>query len=265
MTTNSDSKPKKPDRDKVVKDIESSLKEDKVQFFVNSVLEPTVHFPDDAYQKDWPVDSQRFHDYLNTTYHHLTKQLLTPPLRELLLSLFREECRQGVRRLSENESSRSENNPIVQGILYLMNKQDDLDLLTSDLARQLFDLQKDGRIAQRPDIPTFTNVFSRQLNRLIPVFKGMAIEVTIRHEEDGSHCKMDRLPGFLTEPDDSDDQSSLKASVATRSSATALGIADDTYGPIRMDGPRELPQDNTVETGNSPQADNGDDAEGGVQ
>ena len=224
-----------------LEEMKKQLLADGVEFFVNSVLEPTVHIPTDGYQKDWPVDSQRVHDLLNMTFYELNDgHFLKSTSREMMLSIMREECRDGVRRLSENESARSENNPIVQGILYLMNKKPTLDVLTSVLGQDLRDLQDGDKISPRPPIPVFTNIFSRQLNRLVPVFKGMGIDVTVRHEVDGSHCKLERLPAFQKEPsDDSAPSSSDQSSDPNSITGTNLGIPDGADGGIRTDIPRE--------------------------
>ena len=53
-------------------DIYTQLQEDKVEFFLNTHLEPTVLIPSDGFQTEWPVDSLRFQDLLVSVFYEIS-------------------------------------------------------------------------------------------------------------------------------------------------------------------------------------------------
>jgi len=183
--------------------IEQLRDAEKLTFFLNSVLEPTVHISGDAFQKDWPVDSQRVTDLVTAVYYDQNETILSSAEREFILSQIREECRAGGRRASETEAPQADKDVIVQAVLYLMNEQPEpeFDDQTCVLLAKLRLIQIEAKTAQHEEIPAFTNIFSRRLRRLIPVLKGYGIEVSMRHQEDGSYCKLVRLATFQREGD----------------------------------------------------------------
>jgi hypothetical protein len=119
--------------------------------------------------------------------------------RDFLLAQIREECRRGGRRLTEVESKETDDDVIVQGIMALMNEQAKFSGRTVSLLKQLRAIQSNGNISFAEEIPIFTNIFSRKLNRLIPVLRGYGIDVEMEHKEDGSHCSLTRLDSFKKE------------------------------------------------------------------
>jgi len=223
-----------------------TLQEDGVEFFVNSDLEPMLHLPNDGFQQEWPVNSQRVQDLLVSMHFEVSGgDMLKPFEKDFLLSQIREECRKGGRRLTEVEAVQSEMNPIIQAILVLMNGQAKFSDRTFQLVKRLRDIQAAGTISLAEEISTFTNAFVRQLNRLIPVLRGYGVEVCLVHREDGSHCTLTRLESFQMEPtatemrtDGPSAISSAASSVLTPSSGTELPMTDDTDGEIRIDPPR---------------------------
>ncbi len=225
------------------------LREEEVQFFLNSILEPTVHIPGDAYQKDWPADSQRVCDFVTAAYYDLNVTILSSAEWEFILSQIREECRAGGRRASETEAPQTDKDVIVQAALHLVNERAEFDDLTSVLVGLLRTIQLNGKNAQHEEIPAFTNIFSRRLRRLIPVLKGYGVEVSLRHEEDGSYCSLKRLPGFQREPDsattlartadDASRQSSGQSSGGTATKGKEFRKADGADGETRFDDPKD--------------------------
>jgi hypothetical protein len=82
------------------------LKKDGLEFYLNSRLEPTVRIPNDAFQKEWPVDSQRVQDLLVAVHYDISEGGILRSLeRDFLLAQLREECRNGGRRFSEFEGA----------------------------------------------------------------------------------------------------------------------------------------------------------------
>lgn len=248
MSENSD---KKNEDRKVrrAKLIERLRADEGVQFFLNSILEPTIHVPGDAFQKDWPVDSQRVSDLVVAAYYAENEAILSAGEREFILSQIREECRAGGRRASETEATQTEKDVIVQGVLYLMNQQPEFDDQTCVLLGKLRTNQLEGKTAQHEEIPAFTNIFSRRLRRLIPVLKGYGIEVSMRHQEDGSYCKLVRLATFQREGDSTTElakaadgenrQPSGQPSGGTTKKGKEFKKADATDGENRFDDPKD--------------------------
>lgn len=224
------------------------LREEEVQFFLNSILEPTVHIPGDAYQKDWPADSQRVCDFVTAAYYDQNGTILASAEREFILSQIREECRAGGRRSSETEAPQTDKDVIVQGVLYVMNERAEFDDLTSVLVGLLRTIQLNGKTAQHEEIPAFTNIFTRRFRRLIPVLRGYGVEATMRHQEDGSYSRLVRLPTFQKEPDSATTlakpadgesrQSSGSPSGETAKRGKDFEKADGADGENRFDDPK---------------------------
>lgn len=236
-------------RDAQLTDVIKQLVVDGVEFFLDSHLEPTLHVPDDAFQQDWPVDSQRTQDLLTTVYYEISKGgMLKASERDFLLSQIREECRRGGRRFAESEAPGTDRDVVIQGVLCLMNERSSFDDRTAVLLRELRRIQREQRISMVEEIPVFTNIFSRRLGRLIPTLRGYGILASFRHQEDGSYCQLQRLPTFQSEPearltqpkapDDSHEDASVLSSGENPKQGTALAMADDTDGEVRFDSPR---------------------------
>ena len=180
-------------------DIYMKLQEDKVEYFLSTQLEPTVLIPSDGFQTEWPVDSQRFQDLLISLFYEISDgQILRVNDREFLMAQIREECRKGGRRLTEAEAEETDEDVIVQTIVILMNQESSFADQTAELSKKLKAIRKANSL---PDsIPTFTNIFSRKLNRLIPVLRGYGVEVVMEHRESGSHCTLTQMESFQKEP-----------------------------------------------------------------
>lgn len=237
-------------------DVIAQLVKDGVEFFLNSQLSPTVLIPDDAFQKEWPADSQRVQDLLTKVHYEICNKaksevestepvpLLRSTEREFLLSMIREECRDGGRRLTEVEAEETDQDPIVQAVLFHMNATKEIKGRTSVLLGTLRQYQNEGKVSQAEEIPVFANIFSRRLKRLIPTLRGYGVEITIDHQEDGSHCTMRRLESFQSEPDATDataddkgSESSGQSSGATPKKGSNLQRADGADGENRFDSP----------------------------
>lgn len=236
----------------------TQLQEDRTEFFMNSKLEPTLLIPGDGFRQEWPADSQRVQDLLTTMYYELTASILKSTERELLLSLIREECRRGGRRLTEDEAAGTEQDVIVQGIVALVNAaalakqagEADINPVfngrTAILQKLLNGFQSDGVISAHEEIPIFTNIFARKLNRLIPVLRGYGIEVVMEHKEDGSYVSVRKLDSFQpemprqqaeAEADGSAKEPSGESSGRTHGPQTGSAAPDDTDGSFRSDPP----------------------------
>ena len=223
-------------------EIYGQLQEDKVEFFLSTQLEPMVLIPGDGFQKEWPVDSQRFQDYLVTIYFEISEgRILRTIDRDFLMSQIREECRKGGRRLTAPDTIDTDEDVVVQAAVELMNQQEEFSEPTAVLVKKLRDIQAKGQIS-RDEIPIFTNIFSRKLNRLIPVLRGYGIDVVIDHKESGSQCTLRRTESFQKESslddiqaDGSICESSGQSSGATPIAGTDLAPTDDSDGEFRSD------------------------------
>ncbi len=168
-------------------------------FFVSPQLVPTIRLPDENHQSDWEVDSQRVRDRLVSTWIEKKKQVPTRSVQDLTLRMLREECRKEGRQHSEAESVQAEQDPIVRTLLALMNSAEHYEERTSELNTKLRELELEH--GEGGSITPFTSIFSRQLNRLVPVLRGYGVGVAIDHREDGSHVTVTRLGSFKLEPD----------------------------------------------------------------
>lgn len=227
------------------KEIYTQLVEDKVQFFLNTELEPTVRIPSDGFRTEWPVDSQRFQDLLVSMFFEITKEILKSTDRDFLMAQIREECRKGGRELTEPEVAKTDEDVIVQTVVALMNRVEMYSGLTGLLCMELKKIQNGNALSYSDGIPTFTNIFSRKLNRLIPVLRGYGVDVSMEHKESGSHCTLKRMESFQKEPlpeeiltDGSNNQSSATSSGVTPISGADLPPADDADGEYRADPPK---------------------------
>ncbi len=226
-------------------EIYGQLQEDKVEFFLSTQLEPMVLIPGDGFQKEWPVDSQRFQDYLVTIYFEISEgRILKTIDRDFLMSQIREECRKGGRRLTAPDTIGTDEDVVVQAAVELMNQQEEFSAPTAVLVKKLRDIQAKGQIS-RDEIPIFTNIFSRKLNRLIPVLRGYGVDVVIDHKESGSHCTLRRTESFQKESslDDIQADGSIFGSSGPSSGATPirgrdLPQPDDADGEFRADLPK---------------------------
>ena len=229
-------------------EIYTQLEEDKVEFFLNTQLEPTVRIPTDGFQTEWPVDSLRFQDLLVSMFYEISQGgILKSSDRDFLMAQIREECRKGGRELTEPEAAKTDEDVIVQTVVALMNREPKFSDQTGVLSKKLQAIQTASSLSHSEGIPTFTNIFSRKLNRLIPVLRGYGVEVVMEHKESGSHCILTRMESFQKEPlpeeivpDGSTNESSAEPSGATHRTGTGLPLADDADGGFRADPPKSL-------------------------
>jgi hypothetical protein len=63
------------------KEVFLQMREDKLEFFLNTQLEPTVSIPNDGFQTEWLVNSQRFQDLLVSVFYEISKGEMLKPLR----------------------------------------------------------------------------------------------------------------------------------------------------------------------------------------
>ena len=228
-------------------EIYTQLLEDNVEFFLNTQLEPTVRIPTDGFQTEWPVDSQRFQDLLVSMFYEKSKGILKSSDRDFLMAQIREECRKGGRELTEPEAEKTDEDVIVQTVVALMNREPKFSDQTGVLCKKLREIQTANSLTHSEGIPIFTNIFSRKLNRLIPVLRGYGVEVVMEHRESGSYCTLTRMESFQKEPlpeevvpDGSNNESSAESSGVTPRTGTGLPLADDADGEFRADPPRGL-------------------------
>jgi hypothetical protein len=143
--------------------------EEKLEFFLDTELIPTVKIPGDNFQQDWAVDSLRFNDFIVTRAFELYGAIPKSSEMDFLLSLFREECRVGGRRVSQEQEATIDKDVIVQGVVCVMNEKSEFNDKTAVLLTDLITKQAEGKFSKQETLPPFTNIFSRKLNRLIPV------------------------------------------------------------------------------------------------
>jgi len=171
--------------------------EEKVEFFLNSRLEPMIRVAEDGFQREWPVSSERVLDLLYAIHFEASAgEILRKNQREFLLSQIREKCRRGKRRFSECEADDAETNPVVQAVLCYINDHERFEGRTAIL----LEILKDSQFVDR--LPVAPSTFSRRLRQSIEMLRGFGVEVSISHREDGSHCLISRTESFAIEPDD---------------------------------------------------------------
>lgn len=246
-------------------DIYTQLQEDNVEFFLNTHLDPTVLIPNDGFQTEWPVDSQRFKDLLLSVFYEISNgRILKSSECDFLMAQIREECRKGGRRLTDSEAAETDQDLMVQAILYLVNSMPKdatasvFNGRTVLLQKRFEGFQKEGAIPCYPEIPTFTNIFSRRLARLVPVLRGYGVQIDLSHAEDGSRCKLTRLETFKFEPNSRQVQpstdgwkssSSGQSSVVSSVTGSQIQHTDGTDDETRFEEPNAksllaLPQPN---------------------
>ncbi len=243
-----------------------------VQFLVNTKNEPVVFLPDTPFQQYWPAGHDRVESYLAAVYHDLSNGgYLKPAEQAAVISLLKDACYKGGRRFTELESPEAEKEPIIQALLYFINGVESFDGMTATLLSKLNEREIMRNVRGIEDFPILTNIFSRRLNRLTPVLRGLGIEVSIWHEEDGSHCKLKRLPNFRKEADALTRQSSADPSVANPKKGKDFKPTDGSDGTERFDeGPAKasiaapVAEADQHKTEESPTQDNQVATEGGA-
>jgi hypothetical protein len=240
------------------------LQEDQVKFYLSTQLEPMASIPSDGFRTEWPVDGQRFQDLLISMFYEITGEILKSIERDFMMAQFREECRKGARHLTEQEAAETDQDIIVQAVLFLINSsiksrasgdtagsvdtpvQPAFDDRTVVLLQKLRSFQRDGSIPCYQEIPLFTNIFSRKLTRLVPVLRGYGVQVDLSHAEDGSRCKLTRLAAFKFEPnavlmlpgaDGKRVESSGQSSVVKPFTGSQIQHTDGTDGETRFEEP----------------------------
>ncbi len=218
--------------EKMTSVIVNEMRNQEHEFFLNSENEPTVRVPTDAFQQEWPVDSQRITDLMQLLYHELMAKL--PSRQELTLAsaMLREECRNGGRRLSQAEVAERDGDPIVQALHEFTSSNGNYHGRTAVLLSMLRELHGNRCEQMGPVISPFIHVFSRKLRRLIPTLRGYGIDVAIVHQEDGSYCTTKKLANFELEVADA---STTLSSAANGMSGKELPPPDDTDGNIRIE------------------------------
>jgi len=170
--------------------------DDKVEFFQDSKLHPMVRVFGDGFQQDWPVNSQRFLDLLETAFYNASMgDLIKKRECDFFLSQIREKCRSGERRFTHYEAEAAEENPIVQAVLCYVNAHEHFEGRTVVLLEILRDSQFAG------SFPVAANNFSRRLKRSIEILRGYGVDVKIEHQHSGSYCQISRTESFAIEPD----------------------------------------------------------------
>lgn len=240
------------------------LQEDQVKFYLSTQLEPMASIPSDGFRTEWPVDGQRFQDLLISMFYERTGEILKSIERDFMMAQFREECRKGARQLTEEEATETDQDIIVQAVLFLINSsikprasgdtagsvdmpvQPAFDDRTVVLLQKLRSFQRDGSIPCYQEIPIFTNIFSRKLTRLVPVLRGYGVQVDLSHAEDGSRCKLTRLDTFKFEPnagqvqpsaDGKKTESSGQSSDVKAITGSKIQHTDGTDGETRFEEP----------------------------
>jgi len=233
---------------KNVATIEDLLELKGIELFLNSAYEPSVRIPEDVGRQDWPVNSERFRDLVDTLLNETSKEnKLRDVDRRDLLSRVREACRKGRLRLSQSESPKTDEDLIVQAVVAVACDCEEFNDRTAVLLRKCKELQQTFRLPLWPELPRVTNIFSRKLKQLTTVLGGYGIAVDIQHKEDGSYCILRRLPHFQWEPDADtvtprgtygvDSQPSAASSALSPNRGKELRTDDDDDGASRFDEP----------------------------
>lgn len=230
-----------------LKDVVQQMGKDGCEFFVNSSNQPTVMIADDSFQQDWPANHERVQDYIIALYYDLSegKSLKAADL-QLLMSLLREECRNGERRLSQDEEAKTDGDVIVQAILLYLSTVDQFEGPTVELLEML-KLIEVKKLNYTSEIPAFLNVFSRRLRRRIALLRGFGVSVTLEHKEKGSFCTLARMENFQAEDDP--DGSVVLSSVVSTGQGKDMAVADDTDGQIRKESRRNKRESTDQEGG----------------
>lgn len=224
-----------------------------VQFFVNTKNEPVVFLPDNPFQQYWQAGHDRVESYLAAVYHDLSNGgYLKPAEQAAVICLLKDACYKGGRRFTELESPEAEKEPIIQALLYFINGVESFDGMTATLLSKLNEREIMRNVRGIEDFPILTNIFSRRLNRLTPVLRGLGIEVSIWHEEDGSHCKLKRLPNFAKEADALTRHASANPSVASPKEGKDFKPTDGSDGNERFDDAPQKQVPTEPKTQNAP-------------
>jgi hypothetical protein len=212
------------------------LKEEGVQFLLNSLNQPTIFIPDDPFQQHWPADHERFLVHVSSVYNDLTDDYLKSGERDMLVDLFKAECYRGGRRMTTVEAEAIDKDPIVQAFIAFHNNEPEYSGLTATFLEKLSAPKIQNQLVPRTDsFPTLTMIFSRRVNRLRPVLTGLGIAVEITHAENGSHIRSRRLDSFTPEPDASRSNASAQSSDATPANGRDFDPDDESDGVLRYD------------------------------
>ncbi len=220
-----------------LKDVVQQMGKDGCEFFVNSDNQPTVMIANDGFQQDWSANHERVQDYIIALYYDLSEgRSLKSADLQLLMALLREECRNGERRLSQDEEAKTDGDVILQAVLLYLSVNERFEGPTGELLENLIVIEN-KKLNFNSELPAFLNVFSRRLRRRISLLRGFGVSVTLEHKEKGSFCTLTRMENFQAE-DDPDGSVVLSSAVST-GQGKGMAVADDTDGQTRKEGRRK--------------------------
>jgi len=237
------------------------MKADGIEFFLDSNSHPTIHYPHDADQKDWPVDSQRVNDLVAAFYHDAKGKFPKPNELSLAMLHIREQCRLGKQRPSQTEERKIEVDPIIQALQSLMAGQSKIDRLTTTLHSEVLKLQEEGKVSPTPAIEPFTPTFGRQLRRLQSPLRHYGYSIEFKHEEDGNHCIITQQPSAPVAPA----AAAAAAPAAAAAAAVAAAPGSEPEGTDSKDRKGQETSSGVIELEDTPCDDaDGDDSDDGI-
>lgn len=201
----------------------------RVDLFCNQLDVPYMRIPSDEHQPDWPLRSPRVRAWLCDLYHEKTKHCLRSGDINAVLGVMEGQAWNANRRAPNNDTAWAliEESPVGRAIVSYVNANGEYAGKTSGFLKALIALAKrQPSIVRVSELPTVTQVFSRQINQLIPSLGAIGLDVAVTHQEDGSHCQVKLQPAFIRETDEAAVSTSDQPSVSSAAGQSSCEPAD---------------------------------------
>ncbi len=225
------------------------MQKEGIKLALNTDLKPIAKVPTYGYSPIVLIDSQDFKDLLIIVWAEMFDgKVIQGSDLAYLLCLIRAECRCGARILTEIESEKIEDDPLIQTVLELMGMMPKFDGPTKKLLDRLRVEDAALRKSGESIITPYVNGFSRALRRLTPVLMKCGVDVKIEHRESGSHTtllknsKFEAIPqamlagdGLVYVTDGKPCTKSSDASPDEPSDSDSVDDTDDTDAPRDSD------------------------------
>lgn len=173
--------------------------------FCDELAHAYVELPDDPTESIWPLSGRRVKAWLSERFFEKSHCILSNRDLEAALLILEGRAWKNQRRPPMDDPTwhTIEKNPTAVALVMFANLNGGFDGRTRELFKTVTAAQITGRMGKlSSQLPSSVQAFSRHLKRLIPVLKVIGLEVTIGHQEDGSHCKLVvNRALFIPEPD----------------------------------------------------------------
>lgn len=226
--------------DKAISWAVDTLKAATVTVFSDALGELHVHMPNDHQHKIHRFNSPRLGAWLAAQYFKEKRTALPDQVVGYIKKILEDEAWHAPSLLPIEPRTWEllERSPVGMAVIAHLNTNGNYSGRTVEFYKLVKPPVQQGFTANK--FPVNTQVFSRRLKDLIPLFKVIGIEIVVMHKEDGGHCSIEIKDTnlFYPEPDGNLVSPSGTPSGSKARETKTLRKPDE---PDAILGPQELP------------------------